>query len=711
VAQNSHGVDEATDAEVDHLDGELKQLVTAYVEGVNMALERFEPIEYELLRVQPEPWTIADSMAVGHLVAWGITHNWQQELCRLLLALHGGHERAEQILPSQPWPGDPSLTAEGEPRRLPPSVVPELEDLFPARPWSGTKGKAHARASGPPSMHLPKFEGASNGWVLGGELSSSGMPLLAGDPHLPHTLPSIAFQQHLHCPDLDVIGATVPGVPYVIFGHNEKVAWTITAAMADVLDLYVERPDPKRSDRVLGPDGPEPLVTELAVVRIREGSKFREHTVPIRRTGRGPLINDMYPDLLPEGAPLISIHGIPTAVASTVRSLRLANRAGSVRELREAMIGLQCPIASVAAADTNGDIALFASGTVPVREHHRGTFPVPGWLTKYQWSKQASPQDIPFGTGAGRDYFVNTNNLMIDPARTAVLFQIDSAPSYRRDRVVEMVEAAEKHTVVTNARIQGDTVLIRARRIVPVLMEDLQGQTSLQRQALKLLADWDHRADVDSAACSIFFAIYREAILGAVRDEADEQGVHFLVSFRYFMNGVDLWFDDPQHPVWDDRSTRTQEARAEIVRPAFVRALQWLQEAFGGSDPAAWYWGELHTLQPQHTLGSKVDSFNLPSRGAPGASTSVWKAHFDMGGSEHPYRCMYGPVLRMVIDLADIEHASWIIDTGSSGWPQSPHYGDQHELWRGVQFVPMISDWDQIKQNATGVLTLRQAKR
>jgi penicillin amidase len=533
------------------------------------------------------------------------------------------------------------------------------------------------------------------------------MPILAGDPHLPHSLPCVVFQQHLSCPGLDVIGMTVPGVPYVIFGHNEEVAWTITAAMADVLDLYVEKPDPDRADRVAGPGGPEPMVTDSVVVRIRDGSEFTERTARVRRTPRGPLLNDMYPGLIPARAPLVSIHGIPTQVAGTLRSLRLANQAGNVRELREAMIGLQCPIASVAAADVGGDIALFASGTVPVREHHRGTFPAPGWLDRYRWQGPASPPDIPFCTGRGRDYFVNTNNLMIDPDRTRVLFQIDSAPSYRRDRVVEMLEALDEHTVASTERIQGDVELIRARRILPALLRDLEGGTPLERRARELLAGWDCRADVDSAACSIFFATYREAILGAVRDEADAAGVRFLVSFRYFTNGADLWFEEPGHPVWDDRSTGERETRADIVRAAFARAVAWLREEFDDGDPDSWRWGELHTLEPQHALGSKLRAYNLPRRPQPGASTSVWKAHFDMGRTDHPFRSMYGPVLRIVVDLADIRHAFWIIGTGSSGWPNSPHYADQHERWRRVDLAPMVSDWTEIERDANAVLTLR----
>ncbi len=700
------GFDRSTRADADALDGELEQLMAAYVEGVNAALERFKPVEYRLLGVEPEPWTVADSLAVGHMVAWGITHNWQQELCRLLLAIEVGHERAERILPPDAWPGDPSLPTVGAHRQLPPSVAPELAPLFPGRQYAGDRGHVTATAL-PDRMALPRFDGASNGWVLAGERTSSGMPLLAGDPHLPHTLPSLVFQQHLSCPDLDVIGATVPGIPYVIFGHNRSVAWTITAAMADVLDLYVERADPADAGRVLGPEGPEPIDTDIFVIRIREGAGFRQQEVGIRRTARGPLLNDMYPRLLTEEAPLVSLHGIPTRVSGTLKSLREANRARNVRELREAMTGLIAPISAVSAADTSGEIALFSSGTVPVREHHRGTFPAPAWLAKYRWKGFAAPEHLPHATGRGSAFFVNTNNLMVDPAHGPVLFQVDSAPSYRRDRIVERIEAADTHTARSMASIQGDIVVLRARRIVPALLEDLRGETAAERQALEQLGNWDFRARADSTACAIFFAVYREAVRGALGDEIDGEGLRFLLSFRYFTNGVDLWFGDPDHPVWDDRSTESRETRADVVRPAFRRALQELEQRLGSNDPRTWRWGELHYLQPEHALGSRLERFNLPRWPAPGGSATVWKAHFDIGQPEHPFRSLYGPVLRMIVDLADMEHAWWIIDTGSSGWPLSPHYGDQHEQWQQVEHAPMVSDWEEIKAGATAVLTLR----
>jgi penicillin amidase len=702
------GFADASRAEADALAGELKPLMDAYVAGVNAALERFEPVEYRLLGVEPEPWTVADSFAASLLVGWGITHNWQQETCRLLLALSVGYERAEQILPPEPWPGPASLQADAPVHELPPSVVPELRSMFPPRVPSGAplQRQAVMAAAG---AGLPQVEGASNGWVVGGGLTASGMPIVAGDPHLPHMLPSVMFQQHLRCPGLDVIGVTVPGAPYVLIGHNRDVAWTITAAMADVADLCIEQPLPGDEEQVMGPDGPEPLETRVARVRVREGSTYGERVVCTRHTPRGPVLNDLYPRLLGEGAPLVSVRQTPARVAGTLRSFREANRAGSVGELRQEMMSVVTPASVVVAADRAGDVALFATGTVPVRRGHRGTFPVPAWVRDYQWTEWAGPDDVPHAAAAGESLFAHTNNLLVDPARSDVIFHVDSAPSYRRDRIVQMLGQGARHTAESMAQIQRDVLVLRARRILPAILQDLEGTSfasQTEAQAARLLGQWDCRADADSAACAVFFATYREALIGALQDEVSPEALDFLVSFRYFTNGVDLWFDDPQHPVWDDLGTPEVETRADTVRAAFARGVSRLCQSCGGRDPRRWRWGALHGLHPEHPFGSRLAAFSLPAWEAPGASASVWKAHFDMGDPDEPFRCIYGPVLRMVVDMGDLDHAWWVIDTGSSGWPLSPHYGDQCPLWQEGGLAPMVSDWREIGDSATGVLTL-----
>lgn len=716
ASMRAWGFDRAAEREVGNLDAETRALLDAYADGVNQALERFPPVEYRLLGVEPEPWRVSDTFAVGYMVGWGITHNWRHELCRLLLAVEVGWQRAEQIFPSRPWAGPTSLGGKQAVNpELPPAVVEEVKELFPARPPRHPQPGARPAAplAAPPS-------GASNGWVLGGAHTRSGQPLLAGDPHLPHTLPSLAFQQHLSCPEFDVIGMTVPGIPYVLMGHNRQVAWTMTAAVADVVDLYLERPAPGHPGQVLGPGGPEPVELHDEVIRIRKGDEFEHKTVTLRRTARGPLLDDMFPGLLPEHAPLVAVHAMESAAAASLRALRRAARAADVEQLQQALSGMMSPVNVVTAADRAGRVAMFPTGTVPLRRHHRGTFPVPAWVDKYAWTAIAAPQQLPRARGGESDFFVHSNNLLLPVSSQQVLYQVDSAPSYRLERITELLAARQRHDFASMAAIQADVLLLRARRLLPVMLADLAAKPSRQprsalaqpdaatpvgKRALDLLAAWDGEARADSVACSIFWALYRQALIEALADEVGPAALRFLLSFRYFMNAADGWFADPNHPAWDVRGTPQRETRADILRRAWPRALAWLRERLG-PDPEAWRWGRLHFLRVEHPFGARTASFNLERWPAPGGSSSVWKSHFDMGEEQAPFRAKYGPVYRMVVDLADIEHAWWIVDTGSSGWPRSPHYADQAVLWKQVRYAPMVSNWAEVERGARALIEL-----
>jgi len=719
------GFERESREEAEALDPQARRLMTAYVEGVNAALSRYKPIEYRLLKIEPEPWTIADSFAVAYIIAWGITHNWRQELSRLVIASYVGLERASRIYPHSAWPGDTALAPSGERKELPPALVPEIAGMFPAHspasPNSAPTAEDGEHQSGLPGrtddLNTDLWPGqgwfawASNGWVVGGGRSASGKPILANDPHLPHMLPSIVFQQHLHCKDLDVIGATVPGIPLVLMGHNRDVAWGMTAAVADAADLYIEKIDPDDSKRVLGPDGPQPLVTEEIVIRVKEGSKMREITKRIRRTPRGPLVNDLYPRALPSWSPLVSVHTGSLAAGKSILGLRLANRAKTVEELRNDMLQMASPVNAVLAADRSGTVALFATGRVPLHENHRGTFPVPAWVKNYQWTQFLSAAQMPFGEGSGSDFFANGNSLMRDPEQ-GVLFQIDSAPAYRLDRIRELIVKTAKHTSESLGGIQGDSMLLRARKLTPFILSDLTGMQAMsetEKAALGLLSAWDYRATVDSGACAVFYVTYRLAIIGAMLDEVGPQGVDYLLKQRYFTNAVDRWYPDADHPVWDDRATPGREKRADVLRPAFRKAVGWLVAKLG-DDPAKWRWGAIHDMRLKHAFGDKASAFSLDPIEAPGALSAVWKAHFDLGHPTTPFRANYGPVYRMVVDMADVEHARWIIDSGSSGWPLAPHYSDQFEYWRKLEYAPMVMNWEEIRSSAQSVIELNPGR-
>jgi penicillin G amidase len=712
------GFEKASQAEADSLPPQAAELMGAYVQGINAALKLYTPIEYRLLGVDPEPWTVADSFSVAYMIAWGITHNWRQELSRVLISAHVGVERASKIYPHTAWPGGTALPPNAEKHDLPPAVVPEVLEFFPDRSYeqlrASEKVAAQTEIAGSDDIADGLWPGksifgwASNGWVVGPGRSASGGPILANDPHLPHMLPSIMFQQHLRCDDLDVIGASVPGLPLVLTGHNREVAWGLTSAVADAIDLYIEKIDPNDPNMVLGPDGPEPLTKAEIVIKIRDGDDLEEIKRTIRKTKRGPLINDLYPHVLPAWAPLVSVHAGSLGAGKSILSLRKANRAKTVKELREAMLGMASPINTVMAADKTGQITLFATGRVPKRTAHRGTFPAPAWVKTYQWDALISDSEMPLGLGGDSDYFAHGNTLMYDPEQSDVLFQIDSAPSYRKDRIAEMIEQTEKHTVESMAKIQGDAVLHRGRSLAPQVIEaisQMADRNPLEEKAYKLLTKWDHQALADSAATAIFFVTYREMIIEAMQDEVGQKGVKYLLAQRYFSNAVDRWFPQADHVVWDNRATSQREQRPAVIQIAFRRAVAWLNEKLD-DEPEEWHWGKIHDMKFNHAFGKKTAAFNLESVGAPGSIAAVWKAHFDLGHPETPFRANYGPVYRMIVDLSDVEHAWWILDTGSSGWPCTPHYADQFPIWRKNELIPMLMNWDEIHKTSKFVITL-----
>lgn len=687
-------------------------LFKAYVDGVNAGLAARVPLEYRLLRVDPEPWTLEDTLAVGVFNRWTISHNWGQETARLLLALHVGAERAGRLYPSEPWSGTASLPGQGSPRTLPPAVAPELEGLFPARPYAGQAAPPEGAALGRRAQPLLALhEGASNAWVVGAQRSASGAPVLGNDPHLSHLAPSLLVQQHMRCPTLEAIGAGVPGMPLLTMGHNKHVAWGMTSAVADVQDLFVEQVHPADPSRVRGPSGDEPLVTEEVLVGVRHRRRVDVRRLPLRRTPRGPVLNDMLPGLLPPWAPLVSVKRVRGFSGASATAMLDAMRATTVAELRTAL-GVAQTGNMWTVADTQGGVGLFATGRVPLRPLHRGTFPAPAWVEGYDWSGWQEPASMPGALGGAGDLFAHTNNLVVDPRRRDLPFHFDSAPAYRYDRAMLLLRARPKHDSDSFAAMQGDLHSLRAESLVPHLLSDLDAADAVlepgEREARELLRAWDFAASPDSLAASVFFVTYREAASAALEDEVDASALAFLLSQRYSFLVFDRWLADAQHPVWDHRGTTPTELRPDVVVPAFRWAVAWLRQRFG-DDTTQWRWGRLHELSIGHVFGSKrllAGLCNMPGAEGSGGPDTLWKSHFDMGNEDDPFRTVAGPVFRMIVDMAQPEQARWVLDTGASGWPGSPHYHDQHELWKQGQYAPMVSNWDQLRREAVAVITL-----
>lgn len=732
-----------------------KEMLKAFCLGVNQALTTFKYPEYNVLGAKPVPFQPVDMYSVGLLNSWSISHNWQQELVRLLLALQLGVADSKAIYPHTPLRKGISLTSY-EPKRptptsrpssrpssqpspkttpekkrtplrypLPPAIAPELEKMFhkptfPTASRKRTHTKPHKRA---PKHRKAAFllrsmqvaaatimmAGNSNAWVVNGERSASGKPVLANDPHLSHMVPSLFYQQHIKTPDLDAIGVTMPGIPYVLIGHTKQLAWGITSAVADAMDLVIELPHPTHKDQVKNEGKPCFFRKEAITIRVLHNNVFENRTFHIRRTCRGPLLNDMYPHLLPKGTPMVAVQWRLQPVSLDMWSQ--ANRAQNVTQLYKVFNKLVTPVSAVQAADTNGNISLFWAGTVPKRTL-RGTFPIPGWKKKYQWQSNLKPSEIPVGRNPEKGYFAHGNNLLVDPSKAKHILQIDSAPPYRVNRIRQLLESSGPHTIESFSAIQRDVKVLRAQLVRPFILADLKRMKLAHptaKQARNALAKWDLQATPTSNGTAIFFATYRNAIIAAMKDKLSPQAFKFFLSQRYTTNITDGWFAKVDHIVWDNKQTKARETRTQLVQAAFLKAVEQLR-ANQGDDVKSWRWGKLHSLHFKHPFGGIPllgSVFSLPRTEGMGALETVWKSHFDLGNPKTPYRTVAGPVLRMLVDLRDVNKARWIIDTGASGWGGSKHFGDQFKKWVKGETIPMLYDWKEIKKQAQGTLTLK----
>lgn len=693
---------------VGNLPPEQKEIADAFSAGVNAAIAKWKPLEYRLLGLEPEPWQTTDSLAVGLLNVWSITHNYQQEAVRLLLAMSLGVERMEAIYPAEPVRGGRTIASKGALQPLPANVAAELDGMFPMKVAAADSSpEALARAT----VDVLAYGGASNAWAVSGARTASGKPMIANDPHLSHFLPGMLLQLHLKAPGLDVIGVTVPGIPWVLAGHNQHVVWSMTSTMTDVVDLVLEKEDPARPGFVLHEGGDCALTTREEIIRVRDGADFTEKKMLMRSTCNGPLFNDLHPELFPPGSPLVAIRWKADDVEQSFAVLLEIDRAKSVEDVGNTVAKLPSTWNTWTVADDAGHIGSFVSGGVPSRPNHRGTFPVPGWSSKYEWTEWSRGMQMPHVVDPEDGVVAHANNLMTDPGNPEFSrIQVDSAPPFRIDRITALAKATPKHDLASFKKMLNDSHSLRGELVVPLMLAAIQrgALTPRAQAALALLEKWDFEANADRPEAAIFFTTYKHAVKTALEDELAPAAVKFFLAQRYSTNTSDLWFEKADHVVWDDRRTPGVETRDAVVTAAFERAVAELADALGG-EPASWKWGELHWHRPVHAFGGRSildGTVNLEKMGASGELDSIWKTHFDLGSDKSPFKVVAGPVWRMVVDLADLAHAQWVTDTGASGWPLSPHYGDQYQEWKKGELVPMLTSLPEIRAGSHGELSL-----
>lgn len=716
------GWERVAEAELAALSGEARAVLQAYADGVNAYLDQRPPgelgVAYRLLDPldppEPEPWKPVHSLAYLKVMAWDLRTSLQAEIERAVLASAGlDAERIADLFP--PYPDDGPVIVPGFDGGDVAGDPPDPAPLDHAAVAAGARRLAGRVAEVERLTGLGGVGLGSNSWVVAGEHTASGAPVLAGDPHLDIGMPSVWYENHLRCDEratadacpYDVAGVSLPGVPGVIIGHTDSTAWALTNLGADVTDLYVERVHPDDPHRVAVEGDWVELDTRTETLRSADGAG---EELEVRTSRNGPIVSDVYgaveevdpaamPDVDahdgaaagpgepdPEGGEgaryALSLRWTALEPGPTFEALPALNAADNVGEFRAAAADFAVPAQNLLWADDSGTIAYQAPGWLPIRRGHDGAYPAPGWDDAYQWDGYLPFAELPADTNPERGWIATANEAVVEPGTFDVPLTADWGRGHRKRRIVELLtDRLGGYDVGDAAADQLDTFDRAGAQGVPhALAVDDRGDPRVA-ELQEVLADWDHRAEADSAGAAAWMATWRHLLAATFHPELPE-AVWPRRHDRY-VDVVGELYQRPDDDWWDDPTTEDREDRDSILHRAMGRAHDELADELG-DDPSAWQWGEVHTATfREPTLGESgvgaVEAlFNRGEWPVGGGFGVVNATGWD---AVDGYEVATIPSVRTAVDLADPDRTTRLHAPGQSGHPLHEHYTHLADPW------------------------------
>ncbi|WP_329187560.1 penicillin acylase family protein [Streptomyces sp. NBC_01428] len=768
------------------LSASTKKHLQAYAKGVNAYLKGKDgkeiSLEYAALGFSndytPQQWTPVDSVAWLKAMAWDLRGNMQDEIDRSLMTSRLGPKQIADLYPEYPYSRNKAIVQEGAYD----SVTGTYARTGTASGASSTAGTGLTGNTEAPAGFQSQLSGlydvldkvptavgvngngiGSNSWVVSGSHTITGKPLLANDPHLSASLPSVWYQMGLHCTALsakcqyDVAGYTFAGMPGVVIGHNQDIAWGMTNSGVDVTDLYLE----KITGEGYEYDGKvRPFSTRKETIKVAGGAS---KTIVVRSTEDGmPLLSDRDDELVKVGKKATVDAGAPDrgdgyAIALRWTALDPGNsmdavfemdKASDWTEFRKASTSFDVPSQNLVYADTEGNIGYQLPGRIPTRaEGDDGSLPSPGWESKYRWTGYIKQSALPYEYNPKRGYIVTANQAVVDKDKYPYTLTTDWGYGTRSQRINDLIESkingGGKISTDDMRQMQLDNSSEIAKLIVPKLLKIDVADPDV-RQAQKLLEGWDYTQDSDSAAAAYFNATWRNILKLAFGnklpkelrvkgqclnvDRVDTTGPADADqkvrecgerdADQAQPDGGDRWFEvvrkiinDEKNDWWQLPKTRTQKAtdtRDELFGRA-LRDARWELTAKLGKDIDTWSWGRLHRLfLKNQTLGTEGPRFlqYMLNRGPwklGGGEATVNATGWNAAGG---YGVVWVPSMRMVVNLGDLDKSKWINLSGASGHAYSAHYTDQTDLWAKGELLPWAFSDKAVDKRTSDTLVL-----
>ncbi|MDQ0749092.1 penicillin amidase [Streptomyces africanus] len=794
------------------LSAATKKYLQAYAEGVNAYLQGKDgediSLEYAALGFtndyKPQKWTPVDSVSWLKAMAWDLRSNMQDEIDRALLTSRLGPKQIAELYPQYPYGRNKAIVQEGQ--------YDELTGAFEQGGASGTSGAGTGGTSGtggtatgtagtagtaagasgtasgasgtasgtsgldsqltglsdvlsdlPPAVGVNGDGIGSNSWVVRGKHTITGKPLLANDPHLSPSLPSVWYQMGLHCRSVssacqyDVSGYTFAGMPGVIIGHNQDIAWGMTNSGVDVTDLYLEK---ITGDGYLYDGKIKPFETREETIEVAGGSPRK---IVVRETNNGPLLSDRAKELVKVGKKAtvdtaapdrgdgygVALRWTALQPGTTMDAVFAMDRAKNWTDFRKAAALFDVPSQNLVYADTQDNIGYTLPGRIPKRsQDDDGSVPAPGWDPKYRWTGYIDQDALPYEYNPDRGYIVTANQAVVDPDKYPYTLTKDWGYGTRSQRITDLIQSKIKDggKISTDdmRQMQLDNSSEIARLLVPTLLK-IDPENKDVREAQKLLEGWDYTQDADSAAAAYFNAVWRNILKLAFgnklpkelrvkgqclwvdpvnttgpADEAEkvrECGERDPDQAQ--PDGGDRWFevvrklmDQPDSDWWKTPKAGTRPAavnRDQLFRRAMIDA-RWELTAKLGKDIDTWTWGRLHRLfLKNETLGTEGPGFvqyalNRGPWELSGGEATVNATGWNAAGG---YGVVWVPSMRMVVNLGDLDKSRWINLSGASGHAYSAHYVDQTDKWADGELLPWSFSDKAVEDGTADKLVLK----
>lgn len=662
------------------------QALQAYLDGVNQFQEQGPaPLEFDLLNITPRPYTIEDTISIAGYLAYSFAAAFRTEPTLSFIRQELGEDYLKIFNLDTPSQG----------------ALPQL--ALNSHDWTQLKTIAQVSQEALFNAGLPQFEG-SNAWVMDGSKTTSGKPLLAGDPHIGFSVPAVWYEAHLQAPNFELYGHFQALNPFALLGHNHEFGWSVTMFQNDDLDLIALKINPDNPQQIWHNNAWQDLdiQTQWIVIKDQEPEKLI-----LKRSAYGPIINEIINMQAPT-TPIAMWWAFLETENPVLEAFYELNRANTLKKARKAASKIHAPGLNILWANADGDIAWWAAAKIPIRHHSAQ----PAFILDSQSAASQKRGFYPFSDNPheenpARGYIVSANFLPASPKKIPL-------PGYYNpiDRGAQLAKQLGQPGIYWNS-LNTQTVQLGERtdygqRVISPLLNDLiaAAATAEEQTLVQQLGQWQGDYPVDSYLPSLFTEFSYQLLKAAMLDELGENFFQNLLRTRVIDSALPLLAASADTPWWNNHISGTQQTRQQVVTQAWQAALSHLRSTLG-EDPSQWHWGNAHTLTHTHPLGQQkpLDSLlNVGPFAAPGGHETP--NNLSSGYSSAPWAVEYGPSTRRIIDFATPEHALGINPLGQSGVRFDRHYADQAKAYMQGQYFQQHLAEEDIKQHTQSTLIL-----